>query len=146
MTFLKEINFDTNHCHVTANNNNCFIHFPEIKVPKGNCELCIVISKGDSDIVVIDIQKLATFKVNMKTDKAAIIYNNAENIEFSPWYFDKGEKMLEISFAEKTVFISYTKNNNEFVIKLNGNTNSAEEDRDKYYVEAIFDISETEEE
>ena len=146
MAFLKEINFDTNHCHVNTNNNKCSIHFPEIKVPKGNCELCIVVSKSDSNIIIIDVQKLATFKVNVKSDKATIIYNNAENIEFSPWYFDKGEKMLEISFAEKTVFISYTKNNNEFVIKLNGNIDNDEEDVDKYYVEAIFDISETEEE
>ena len=146
MAFLKEINFDTNHCHVNTNNNKCSIHFPEIKVPEGNCELCIVVSKGDSNIITIDVQKLVTFKVNVKSDKATIIYNNAENIEFSPWYFDKGEKVLEILFAEKTVFISYTKNNSEFVIKLNGNTNSAEEDRDKYYVEAIFDISDTEKE
>ena len=101
MAFLKEINFDTNHCHINTNNNKCSIHFPEIKIREDNCELCIVISKDESNIVVIDIQKLATFKVNMKTDKAAIIYNNAENIEFSPWYFDKGEKVLEIYLLKK---------------------------------------------
>ena len=146
MAFLKEINFDTNHCHVNINNNNCSIHFPEIKVPEGNRELCITIDKAVSNVITIDVRNLIVFKVNIKSDKATIIYNNAKNVEFSPWYIDRDEKVIRISVVERTVSIAYVKNNNEFAIKLNGNIDNDEEDADKYYVEAVFDISEAEEE
>jgi len=147
MAILEKIDFNSEGCYVFSEDSFCRIHFPDIKIGTSDDELRVLIRSCDkTNTIVVEIEFLAIFKIDLDSNKVSLLHNKAKSIEFLPGHADLSRNIIDIRGIGHTTTISYMKKSGTLIMCLNGDTESIDKYGNKYYVEAVFNISETKEE